>query len=152
MTPQQDYELYAAAALALEEEFYLRAIRGPIAKDPFSGAAGDPTHQPFDLQVAAADHAVVQGAQGFRIAIYNLVLFNGGDAIDVTLKNGTPSGATLLGPLSTLPAQVGLMLPRDDQPHFIMDPGKSFVVTLGANAGTTRITGYVKYRLLDRVA
>lgn len=147
MNPAQDYEQYARALLAAEVDAYRRAIRGPVSKDGF-GLDSEPAHHAFDLQTAATEHKVLQGGTGYRIAVYMLVLYNAGDIIDVTIKDGV-GGSVLLGPLSTLPAQVGLMLPLADQPYFNMDPGHAFVLSLGACA-TPRVTGFVKYRLLDR--
>jgi hypothetical protein len=147
--PQPTYEQYAAQMLALEEQFFGRAARATQKIDPTTGqtAKAEPAHQPFDLQTANAENQVVQGAQGYRIAIYEILLYNSGDQEDVTIKDGV-GGQTLAGPLTALPSTTGLFLPWSDVPYFTLSPGNSFVITTAAVAAP-RLTGFVKYRLIQ---
>lgn len=143
------YEQWALQQLALEEDFYGSARRGTNRIDPLTGelAKSEPAHQPFDLQAASTDNPVIQGAQGYRVAVHMLMLYNAGDQQDVTLKDGV-GGISLTGPLTALPSQVGLMLPWSDVPYFTLSPGNAFVITSGA-AASPRLTGFIKYRLLE---
>src|SRR4051794_32537740 len=105
MTDQHTaYEAWALDQLAIEADFYQRAARGTRQVDPLTGetAKAEPAHQPFDLSLASTDNAVIQGAQGYRIAIHALMLYNAGDQQDVLLKDGV-AGINLTGPLVALP-------------------------------------------------
>lgn len=153
MTPSagqhQQYEAYAAAMLRTEEALSRRAIRLSF-RDPLTGelAKSEAAHQPFDLATASAENQVIQGAQGYRIAIYMLSLYNSGDPVDVTLKDGV-GGTNLSGPLIAFPQNAGYVLAYQDAPIFTLSPGNSFVIATGA-AAAVRVTGFLKYRLLER--
>jgi hypothetical protein len=98
------------------------------------------THVSFDVAVIG-DNIVVPGAGRYRIGIQQLELYNT-VAQTIRLLDGQTD---LQGPLVLFPAQAGLNLRWQDEPHFKLSYGQPF--TLNLTAG--RVTGFVKIRMLD---
>jgi hypothetical protein len=146
MTTHAQYEAYAQTAL-LQEEHASRNAKRDTTRFVDALGKGEPAHQPFDLQTAATEHPVIQGAQGYRIAVHMISLYNSGDSVDVTYKDGA-GGSNLMGPLVSFPTNVGYLLPWQETPLFTLAPGRAFIISAGA-AGAVRLTGFIKYRLIE---
>lgn len=136
------------AYFAAEIEAARRAVR-PAVPQSVDSTTGQPgpvlpghaSHQPFDV-VGVGAHTLINGAQGTRIEVHMLLLYNAGAGLDtVNLLDG---GAALLGPLVSMAGGMGLFLPWSDEPYFSLQPGNPFV--LSSTAGN-EWTGFVKYRM-----
>jgi hypothetical protein len=153
MTPS----LYSSALAALQAEVDLtrRALRagGSIAATTAAGQAAPgalpttaqerPTHQVIDVS-GAADHVVIQGAQGVSINIFSLWLYVAGD--DCTLQP-LDGAKPLIGPLVGIKGTQGIAMNPQKEPWFELSPGESFVLHV-ADAAAPRVTGFVQFRLL----
>jgi hypothetical protein len=143
----------ADESLNLELLAAARAARatGPGAMSNAPGQApptGEPSHLAFDL-VGIGPNITINASQGFRIAIYQLLLYNAGEAQTIALKGGT---LDLMGPIRALGAGVGLFLPWCDHPYFTLEPGQPFIIegsALAAGPLGSEVTGFLKYRMLD---
>lgn len=102
--------------------------------------ASEPFHRPFNVNTVG-DNFIVSGAEGLRIAIHQMELWN---TLQQTIRllDGTTD---LIGPLETFPAQAGLNLRWQDEPHFKLSYGQPFKINLGAG----RVTGFLKYRMVE---
>ena len=155
--PAQDEAAAAAdsaaanAALAAEIGAYHRAIRGQktTGTPGPAGAAAmqltEPTHTAFSY-TGAGTHVVIQGAQGYRIAVYSGMIYQAGDAATVQILDGATD---LMGPLTMFAGGTGLFLPWADVPYFVLQPGNSLALALSAGAGTYAISGFFKTRALE---
>jgi len=114
-------------------------------EDPMSQPA---TNMPFYL-TATGDQIVIPAAAGYRIAIHQLSLLSGA-AQNIHFYQGTPSGTDLQGPLEDFGS--GYFLPyQKEEPHFILDSGKPFVLSNSAGSGGTgHMSGFVKFRMLTK--
>lgn len=149
----------ANLVLLQEEDEYSRAMRAPAgAASIASGATGsgypgggippgDPTHQPFDAKTVG-DNELIKGAQGTRIAVYSLMLYNSGDALNIRVLDGA---VDLMGIVKAVSSGMGLFLPPADYPYFTLTPGNSFILNLSdpGVGKSAEITGYVKFKMLD---
>ena len=148
--PEAAARAEADAALAAEMDAYYRAIRQSKAGSN-SGAIGgkamlpEPTHTPFAF-TGAGTHVVIQGAQGYRIAVYSGIIYQGGDPATIRLLDGT---FDLMGALTLMAGGVGLFLPWADVPYFVLQPGNSFAIDLSQGSGAYQVSGYLKTRALE---
>lgn len=149
VVPQSFQPVSMDARLMLEQEVTLARNAERLTKQLALANPGratiDPTHQVIEAS-AVGNNIIVPGSSGFRIAIYQLSLYNSvGQTIQ--LLDGT-AGAKLQGDLTNFPAGAGYYLPMADQdnPHFVLGQGNSFILNLGAGA----VGGFVKYRMLDK--
>jgi len=136
----------AIATLASEAEAALRAIRA--APSASFGGLGEPSHQPFDL-IGVGPNIAINGSQGFRIAIYELLLYNAGESQTISLLAGTQD---LMGPIRAIGAGVGLFLPWQEIPYFTLPAGLPFIIagsSLAAGPLGSETTGFIKYRMLN---
>jgi hypothetical protein len=107
-------------------------------------APPEPVTDSFDVQVVG-DNPIIIGTPGYRIAILEFDLYN---VVDQTVRLIDPGAAKpdLHGPLVNMPASIGFYLPYQEEPHWKLTFGSSFIVNLSAG----RVTGFVKYRMLER--
>lgn len=146
----------AARLIALQwslAEHVQRTVRAPAAagQQGTGGYGSDslamertPTHQPFDIS-AVGDNVVIPAAAGYHIAIYALQIWNTATQ-DVRFRDGV-AGNDLVGPLINFPGSMGNGYQLQNEPHFVTSKGSPFVINLSAGG---RLTGYVKYRMLER--
>jgi hypothetical protein len=141
-----------------EADLARRAIMGqvlvtpsgaPVAPGQGMGDPSDPMLQPasnMPFNVAAAGvNLIIPGAQGSRIAIHQLSLFNTAQQTIRLLDGDTD----LMGPLIDMAAGGGYFLPYQEEPHFVLTDGRSFNIDL-AGAPVGAVTGFAKYRMLEK--
>jgi hypothetical protein len=114
----------------------IRAAMAEAQPEP----APEPSVASFDVS-AVGDNVLLAGAPGYRIALYELTLYN---TVQQNLELRDASKALLA--LPNFPAQAGYQLAMQDEPHFVLGYGNSLIVNLGAG----RATGFVRYRMLER--
>lgn len=115
----------------------------PVTADPMSQPA---THVPFNVSTVG-NNIVVQGVQGYVIAIHQLSLYS----TAVQTIRLLDRDADLMGSLDDFDG--GYMLPYSPDPHFVLGDGNSFVIKLAAGSGgspTGKVTGFLKYRVFER--
>jgi hypothetical protein len=139
-----------------------RALRGQVIVTGADGqqtvvdaaATDDPlrrpaTNQPFSCSTLG-DNIVVPGAQGYRIAIHQLSMWNTAKQT-VRLLDGA-AGVDLMGALTDFPAGGGDFLPYQDEPHFVLQDGHAFVINIAADTdgdATGAVNGFLKYRMFE---
>jgi hypothetical protein len=139
-----------------ELDLAMRAIRGANAtggsstttsQQTVSDWSGDAMKQPavnlpFNVS-AVGDNIVIAGTPGLRIAIHQFSLYAAADNT-IRLLDGSQD---LQGPLTNFAAGAGYFLAYQEEPHFVLSPGDSFVINL---ANATAVGGFVKYRLFEQ--
>jgi len=130
----------AAQARALTQTIQRRVSTTTSPTGAWVMPPSEPFHRPFNVNTVG-DNLIVAGAEGLRIAIHQIELYN---TVQQTIR--LLDGSTdLMGPLDTFPAQAGLNLPWQDEPHFKLSYGQPFKINLAAG----RVTGFLKYRMME---
>lgn len=110
-----------------------------------AAVAAPALNQVIDGTVAGLNE-IVSGVAGYRIGIYEMLLWNGNaNPQNVTLKDGL---VPLMGTVKAMPGAVGVMLPPADEPHFTLTQGQPFNLDLQLGD----VAGFVKYRQLPASA
>jgi hypothetical protein len=95
------------------------------------------------------DNLLIATTSG-QLLIYEIVLWNSSAApVDMQLFQGPSAGGVLLLPISNFPATTGLTLGFNgsfEQPHFEIDSGQQFVLTL-STAGP--VQGMIRYKVAN---
>ncbi len=143
-----------------EVELARRALRGQVLVTPGQPGApaqgigadqSDPMNQPaanipFNVS-AAGDNLILSGTQGYRIAVHQLSLYSTANQT-VRLLDGDTD---LMGPIVKMQAGSGYFLPYQDEPHFVLTDGRSFIINLAPGDDPVgAVTGFAKYRMLER--
>lgn len=93
---------------------------------------------PAVINIIAAGTVPVIRAQGKRITIWQLWLYNTGAQNIQFLASGKP----LVGPLTGFPATAAISLPFTGAPHFSLSPGDDFQILTSA---ATQLSGFINY-------
>lgn len=147
--PRNEWNAICEAEAALAR----RALRGQmvVTRGQAGSDASDPMNQPasnipFNVS-AAGDNLIVPGTQGYRIAIHQFSMYNTA-AQTIRLLDGDTD---LQGPMINMGAGGGYFLPYQDEPHFVLTDGRSFILNLAlADDPVGAVTGFVKYRMLEK--
>ncbi|MCC7497330.1 MAG: hypothetical protein IT160_07120 [Bryobacterales bacterium] len=132
-----------AARTAEREAKRILEAQGKTVTDSLSLS---PSH--LVIQAAAAgDNVIIPGSGSLRIAIYQLDFYNS-DAQTIQFLDGI-GGSKLRGDLTNFAGGAGYFLPFSDEPHFVLSPGKAFVLNLSAGAA---VGGFLKFRMLEKWA
>lgn len=97
------------------------------------------TRKTYDVS-ALGDNVIISGARGYCGCIYEFNLYNP-ISQDIDIREDEES----IQPLPEFPGGAGFTLHENEQPHWILKDGASLILNLG---GGSRVTGFVKYRLL----
>lgn len=124
--------------LALDAELARRLRRALAEAAPET--LPEPSVKAFDVS-SPGDNVILAGAPGYRIAIYELTLYNTTQQ-NIEIRDGSNPLLSLPG----FPAQAGYQLGMQQQPHWVLGYGSSLIV----NIASGRVTGFVRYRMLER--
>jgi len=138
--PVSDLELAMALATRGANPSGPAEPLGPLASPSMQEALSyDPVQVSFDIS-ATGDNVIVPAAFGYRIAVYEVSIWNTVQQ-DISIKNGS----TVLKALPGFPAQAGYVLTLNQAPHWKLDYNQPFIINLSAG----RLTGFLKYRMLE---